>query len=76
MFNVTRILLSGTEEVESPRVVNVFLPEHRNYFVQHLGYFLATFVLLAVIAVAVILLTRRRKKRGIVCTSYLCVFTT
>lgn len=49
---------------DGPRVVNVILPEQRGYFVQHLGYFLATFLLLAIIAVAVIVLTRRRKKRG------------
>ncbi|XP_012731004.2 matrix remodeling-associated protein 8 [Fundulus heteroclitus] len=58
-----------TEEVSaddgSPRVVNVFLPEQRGYFVQHLGYFLATFLLLAFIVFAVIVLTRRRKKRGL-----------
>lgn len=58
-----------TEEVsadeDSPRVVNVFLPEQRSYFVQHLGYFLATFLLLAFIVIAVIVLTRRRKKRGL-----------
>ncbi|XP_040048951.2 matrix remodeling-associated protein 8-like [Gasterosteus aculeatus] len=54
-----------TEEVEGPRVVNVILPDHRGYFVQHLGYFLATFLLLACIVVAVIMLTRRRKKRGL-----------
>ncbi|XP_043986966.1 matrix remodeling-associated protein 8-like [Gambusia affinis] len=56
-----------TEEVseDSPRVVNVFLPEQRGYFVQHLGYFLATFLLLAFIVIAVIMLTRRRKKRGL-----------
>ncbi|XP_034393125.1 matrix remodeling-associated protein 8-like [Cyclopterus lumpus] len=54
-----------TEVVEGPRVVNVILPEHRGYFVQHLGYFLATFLLLAFIVVAVIVLTRRRKKRGL-----------
>lgn len=60
-----------TEEVsadeDSPRVVNVFLPEQRGYFVQHLGYFLATFLLLAFIVIAVIVvivLTRQRKKRG------------
>ncbi|CAJ1084699.1 matrix remodeling-associated protein 8-like isoform X2 [Xyrichtys novacula] len=53
-----------TDESESPRVVNVILPEHRGYFMQHLGYFLATFLLLAFIVVAVIVLTRRRKKRG------------
>ncbi|XP_029975410.1 matrix remodeling-associated protein 8-like [Salarias fasciatus] len=51
-------------EVESQRVVNVFVPDHRGYFVQHLGYFLATFLLLAFIVVAVIVLTRRRRKRG------------
>ncbi|XP_072223889.1 matrix remodeling-associated protein 8-like [Leuresthes tenuis] len=58
-----------TEEVlpheEGPRVVNVFLPEHRGYFVQHLGYFLATILLLAFIVIAVIVLTKRRKKRGL-----------
>lgn len=51
--------------MESPRVVNVILPEHRGYFVQHLGYFLTTFLLLAFIVVAIIVLTRRRKKRGL-----------
>ncbi|KAL7399034.1 hypothetical protein ABVT39_018914 [Epinephelus coioides] len=54
-----------TDEVEGPRVVNVILPEHRGYFMQHLGYFLATLLLLAFIVVAVIVLTRRRKKRGL-----------
>lgn len=54
----------GTEEVESPRVVTVMLPEHRGYFVQHLGYFLATFLLMAFVVLAVVVLTRRRKKRG------------
>ncbi|XP_028309031.1 matrix remodeling-associated protein 8-like isoform X2 [Gouania willdenowi] len=54
-----------TDEVDAPHVVNVFLPEHRGYFVQHLGYFLATFLLLAFIVAAVIILTRRRRKRGI-----------
>lgn len=56
----------GTEDVESPRVVTVMLPEHRGYFVQHLGYFLATFLLMAFIVLAVVVLTRRRIKRGIV----------
>ncbi|XP_061840545.1 matrix remodeling-associated protein 8-like isoform X1 [Nerophis lumbriciformis] len=53
------------EEVESPHVVNVILPEHRSYFVQHLGYFLATFLLLAFILVAIVVVTRRRKKRAL-----------
>ncbi|KAM6924472.1 matrix remodeling-associated protein 8-like, partial [Xenentodon cancila] len=42
------------------RVQNVFI---QGYFVQHLGYFLATFLLLAFILVVIIVLTRRRKKR-------------
>uniref|UniRef100_A0A3Q3WSN5 Matrix remodeling-associated protein 8 n=1 Tax=Mola mola TaxID=94237 RepID=A0A3Q3WSN5_MOLML len=50
--------------VDGPRVVNVILPEHRSYSVQHMGYFLATVLLLAFIVVSVIVLTRRRKKRG------------
>lgn len=50
-------------------MLTVILPEQRGYFVQHLGYFLATFLLLAIIVVAVIVLTRRRKKRGIVALS-------
>lgn len=45
-------------------MVTVMLPEHRGYFVQHLGYFLATFLLMAFIVLAVVVLTRRRKKRG------------
>lgn len=56
-----------TEDVESPRVVTVMLPEHRGYFVQHLGYFLATFLLMAFIVLAVVVLTRRRKKREMEC---------
>ncbi|XP_028265797.1 matrix remodeling-associated protein 8-like [Parambassis ranga] len=54
-----------TEELEGPRVVNVFLPDHKGYFLQHMGYFLATFLLLALIVVAIIVLTRRRRKRGL-----------
>uniref|UniRef100_A0A3Q0RWG0 Matrix remodeling-associated protein 8 n=1 Tax=Amphilophus citrinellus TaxID=61819 RepID=A0A3Q0RWG0_AMPCI len=54
-----------SDGVETPHVVNVFIPEHRSYFMQHLGYFLATFLLLGFIAIAVIVLTRRRKKRGL-----------
>nr|XP_061803404.1 matrix remodeling-associated protein 8-like [Nerophis lumbriciformis] len=53
------------EEVVSPHVVNVILPEHRSYFVQHLGYFLATFLLLAFIVITIIVLTRRHQKRGL-----------
>uniref|UniRef100_H3D4S2 Matrix remodeling-associated protein 8 n=1 Tax=Tetraodon nigroviridis TaxID=99883 RepID=H3D4S2_TETNG len=55
-------LKTGAEE--NPRVVTVILPDHRGYFVQHLGYFLATFLLLAFFVVALIVLIRRHKKRG------------
>ncbi|XP_056896298.1 matrix remodeling-associated protein 8b [Takifugu flavidus] len=54
----------STKDQENPRVVNVILPDHRGYFVQHLGYFLAMFLLLALVVVALILLIRRHKKRG------------
>ena len=54
--------------------VNVILPEQRSYFMLHLGYFLATLLLLAFIVVGVIVLTRRRKKRGFVC-GCVCVWT-
>lgn len=46
-------------------MVTVILPDHRGYFVQHLGYFLATFLLLAFFVVALIVLIRRHKKRGV-----------
>lgn len=46
-------------------MVNVILPDHRGYFVQHLGYFLATFLLLAFVVVALIVLIRRHRKRGV-----------
>lgn len=46
-------------------MVNVILPDHRGYFVQHLGYFLATFLLLAFIVAALIVLIRRHRKRGV-----------
>lgn len=51
-------------------MVTVMLPEHRGYFVQHLGYFLATFLLMAFIVLAVVVLTRRRKKRGTVSLTF------
>ncbi|XP_041859702.1 matrix remodeling-associated protein 8b [Melanotaenia boesemani] len=50
---------------DGSRVVNVFLPDHQSYYVQHVGYFLATFFLLAFIIVAVLVPTWRRKKRGL-----------
>ncbi|XP_037102183.1 matrix remodeling-associated protein 8-like [Syngnathus acus] len=53
------------KDVDSPHVVNVILPEHRSHVVQHVGYFLAAFLLLAFVGVAILALTRRRKKRGL-----------
>ncbi|KAG9260480.1 matrix remodeling-associated protein 8-like [Astyanax mexicanus] len=46
-----------------PRVINVILPEQRAHFLQQLGYILATLLLLALIVLAIILLTRRWKTR-------------
>ncbi|KAJ8384269.1 hypothetical protein AAFF_G00207300 [Aldrovandia affinis] len=54
----------NTEVVELPRVINVILPEHRGHFLHQLGYILATLLLLVLIAIAIILLTRRYRTRG------------
>lgn len=51
--------------VESPRVINVILPEHRAHFLQQLGYILATLLFLALVVMAIVLLTRRHRKRGL-----------
>ncbi|XP_041130015.1 matrix remodeling-associated protein 8-like [Polyodon spathula] len=51
--------------VEPPRVINVILPEHRAHFLQQLGYILATLLLLALVATAIVLLTRQHRKRGL-----------
>ncbi|KTF98596.1 hypothetical protein cypCar_00007714 [Cyprinus carpio] len=56
---------SGTNMVEvPPHVINVILPEQRSHFLQQLGYILATLLLLALIVLAVIFLTRHRKRQG------------
>ncbi|KAI1890692.1 hypothetical protein AGOR_G00156260 [Albula goreensis] len=55
----------NTNMVEVPHVINVILPEHRGHFLQQLGYILATLLLLALIAIALILVSRRCKKRGL-----------
>uniref|UniRef100_A0A673HBL6 Matrix remodeling-associated protein 8 n=1 Tax=Sinocyclocheilus rhinocerous TaxID=307959 RepID=A0A673HBL6_9TELE len=47
-----------------PHVINVILPEQRSHFLQQLGYILATLLLLALIVLAVVLLTRHRKRQG------------
>ncbi|KAJ0036984.1 hypothetical protein NQD34_005661 [Periophthalmus magnuspinnatus] len=56
--------VSRVENNDVSRIVNVILPEQKSHVVQHLGYVMASFLLLALISVSVILLTRRRNKRG------------
>ena len=58
------IYFSDTNLVETARVFNVIVPEPRSHFLNQLGYVLAIFLLLTLIVVAVILLTRSRRKRG------------
>ncbi|KAJ8360600.1 hypothetical protein SKAU_G00171250 [Synaphobranchus kaupii] len=55
----------NTNVVEVPRVINVILPEHQGHFLQQLGYILATVLMLALIAIGLILLSRRCKKRAL-----------
>uniref|UniRef100_A0A8C1Y9T0 Matrix remodeling-associated protein 8 n=1 Tax=Cyprinus carpio TaxID=7962 RepID=A0A8C1Y9T0_CYPCA len=46
-----------------PHVINVILPEQRNHFLQQLGYILAILLLLALVVLAIILLTCHRKRQ-------------
>ncbi|KAM8756665.1 matrix remodeling-associated protein 8a isoform 2-T2 [Acanthopagrus schlegelii] len=50
-----------TTKAESPRVINVILPDQRHHFLLPLGYVLTTFLLLVFIILIIILVTRRRK---------------
>ncbi|KAF7654312.1 hypothetical protein LDENG_00071540 [Lucifuga dentata] len=52
-----------TTKAESPRVINVILPDHRHHFLMSLGYVLTSFLLLAFIILIIILITRRRRIR-------------
>ncbi|XP_035245053.1 matrix remodeling-associated protein 8-like [Anguilla anguilla] len=54
-----------TNVVEVPHVINFIVPEHRGHFLQQLGYILATVLMLALIAIGLILLSRRCKKRAL-----------
>ncbi|KAK7915888.1 hypothetical protein WMY93_011649 [Mugilogobius chulae] len=49
---------------ESPRVINVILPDQRHYFLLPVGYVLTSCLLLAFIVLIIILITRRRKRKG------------
>ncbi|XP_018541344.1 matrix remodeling-associated protein 8 [Lates calcarifer] len=50
-----------TTKAESPRVINVILPDQRHHFLLPLGYVLTSFLLLAFIILIIILITRRRR---------------
>ncbi|KAM3621488.1 uncharacterized protein V6R79_011867 [Siganus canaliculatus] len=50
-------------KVESPRVINVILPEQRHHFLLPLGYVLTSSLLLVFIILVIILITRRRRTK-------------
>ncbi|XP_029358143.1 matrix remodeling-associated protein 8-like [Echeneis naucrates] len=50
-----------TTKAESPRVINVILPDQRHHFLLPLGYVLTSFLLLVFIILVIILISRRRK---------------
>lgn len=52
-----------TTKAESPRVINVILPDQRHHFLLPLVYVLTSFLLLLFIVLIVILITRRRKTK-------------
>ncbi|CAJ1051670.1 matrix remodeling-associated protein 8-like [Xyrichtys novacula] len=53
-----------TTKAESPRIINVILPDQRHHFLMPLGYVLTSFLLLAFIILIIILITRRRRTKG------------
>ncbi len=60
---------SDTTKAESPRVINVILPDQRHHFLLPLGYILTSFLLLAFIVLIIILITRRRRSKGLTCNT-------
>uniref|UniRef100_A0A3B4X1Z3 Matrix remodeling-associated protein 8 n=1 Tax=Seriola lalandi dorsalis TaxID=1841481 RepID=A0A3B4X1Z3_SERLL len=60
-------LPNNTMKAESPRVINVILPDQRHHFLLPLGYVLTSFLLLVFIILIIILITRRRKIKGLNC---------
>lgn len=52
-----------TTKAESPRVINVILPDQRHHFLLPLGYVLTSFLLLAFIILIIILITRRQRTK-------------
>ncbi|MEE6507378.1 hypothetical protein FKM82_021084 [Ascaphus truei] len=51
--------------VPENKVINVIIPESRIHFIQQLGYILATLLLFTLFLTAVILITRKHRKRGL-----------
>lgn len=52
-----------TAKAESPRVINVILPDQKHHFLLPLGYVLTSLLLLAFIILIIILITRRRRTK-------------
>lgn len=52
-----------TTKAESPRVINVILPDQRHHFLLPLGYVLTSLLLLAFIILIIILISRRRRTK-------------
>nr|XP_046240172.1 matrix remodeling-associated protein 8-like [Scatophagus argus] len=50
-------------KAESPRVINVIVPDQRNHFLLPLGYVLTSFLLLVFIILIIILITCRRRTK-------------
>lgn len=56
-----RALPSEDKEPDSPRVINVILPDQRHHFLLPVGFVLTSCLLLAFIILIIILITRRRR---------------
>ncbi|KAM8927641.1 matrix remodeling-associated protein 8 [Pelodytes ibericus] len=54
----------GPNKVPESKVINVIIPESRLHFFQQLGYILATLLLFILLLTAVILVTRKHRRRG------------
>ncbi|TMS19160.1 Matrix remodeling-associated protein 8 [Larimichthys crocea] len=52
-----------TTKPESPRVINVILPDQRHHFLLPLGYVLTSFLLLAFVILIIVLVTCRRRTK-------------
>ncbi|XP_047438755.1 matrix remodeling-associated protein 8-like [Mugil cephalus] len=50
-------------KAESPRVINVILPDQKHHFLLPLGYVLTSFLLLAFIILIILLVTRRNRSK-------------